>query len=538
MPAAVKAGGVYADKAGVFLKTAGAYGSVAGSLWTPLADPSTAAYFEAGDLADGAVASWLSKTPTQRAVVQATGANQPIKGATGVVFDGTNDLLAGAAPPRFIRSIKLPEGADPALPGKGTIGCGLAKLPSGNWLVTNHGDKSPGRDGSGPFAPSVMEMLPDFSAIVPGTEIQLKSVWADISSGQACAYDSTRDQIWISDVLVERVRLMTRAGAPVRDITGLPFKPSGLDYDGIRDWLIITQRDADGSNYCIVNAATGAVVIGPLSTGLGAVNQDQVRVYADKMVFGVSYGPNVAGSDGIRYFDYSPAAFGTPAGAIQLGDIAIDANTDAIEGHYYDFATGILTLLSDSGYHTTGNNRAIQYYAEPPCGRQMAMFAVLTEPTSTGVDAIMSMGDAIGSAGIGYAWTTAGNTSVQNYVQSGGSVATSRDAYLATVPSLTAPRIAWVENNLDTALQSVYVDGALVGTSPIANYKAQAFPNCTALRISAAADSRPASMTLQACGTVIGSVANRHKFEGYLAWKYGLVAQLPGGHPYKTAAPT
>jgi hypothetical protein len=30
----------------------------------------------------------------------------------------------------------------------------------------------------------------------------------------------------------------------------------------------------------------------------------------------------------------------------------------------------------------------------------------------------------------------------------------------------------------------------------------------------------------------------RQRVEGYLAWKWGLVANLPAGHPYKNAAPT
>jgi len=34
------------------------------------------------------------------------------------------------------------------------------------------------------------------------------------------------------------------------------------------------------------------------------------------------------------------------------------------------------------------------------------------------------------------------------------------------------------------------------------------------------------------------SLSNRQKLEGYLAWKWGLQANLPVGHPYKNAAPT
>jgi hypothetical protein len=30
---------------------------------------------------------------------------------------------------------------------------------------------------------------------------------------------------------------------------------------------------------------------------------------------------------------------------------------------------------------------------------------------------------------------------------------------------------------------------------------------------------------------------DRQKIEGYLAWKWGLQASLPIGHPYKSAAP-
>jgi len=34
-----------------------------------------------------------------------------------------------------------------------------------------------------------------------------------------------------------------------------------------------------------------------------------------------------------------------------------------------------------------------------------------------------------------------------------------------------------------------------------------------------------------------GSADTRYKVEGYLAWKWGLVANLPSGHPYKNLPP-
>lgn len=37
---------------------------------------------------------------------------------------------------------------------------------------------------------------------------------------------------------------------------------------------------------------------------------------------------------------------------------------------------------------------------------------------------------------------------------------------------------------------------------------------------------------------IVGPVAERQRIEGYLAWKWGLTANLPAGHPYKTVGPT
>jgi hypothetical protein len=37
---------------------------------------------------------------------------------------------------------------------------------------------------------------------------------------------------------------------------------------------------------------------------------------------------------------------------------------------------------------------------------------------------------------------------------------------------------------------------------------------------------------------VTPSTLNRQRIEGYLAWKWGLTANLPAGHPYKTVGPT
>lgn len=68
-------------------------------LWTPanLGRDVLRAWWSAGDLADGAVASWTGRFGM--ILAQGTGANQPVRAATtlnglpGVTFDGTNDLV-------------------------------------------------------------------------------------------------------------------------------------------------------------------------------------------------------------------------------------------------------------------------------------------------------------------------------------------------------------------------------------------------------------------------------------------------------------
>ena len=38
--------------------------------------------------------------------------------------------------------------------------------------------------------------------------------------------------------------------------------------------------------------------------------------------------------------------------------------------------------------------------------------------------------------------------------------------------------------------------------------------------------------------TSVLSTEDRQKLEGYLAWKWGLEANLPAGHPYESTPPT
>lgn len=103
-------------------------------------------------------------------------------------------------------------------------------------------------------------------------------------------------------------------------------------------------------------------------------------------------------------------------------------------------------------------------------------------------------------------------------------------------PSLTSPRIYCVRSatndftaHLDgtslfsTATNTVGVNGTGVGTRSIG--------------VNKAGDALNGTLGELVIFNAALSQTDREKMEGYLAWKWGLVANLPGGHPYKSAPP-
>lgn len=100
--------------------------------------------------------------------------------------------------------------------------------------------------------------------------------------------------------------------------------------------------------------------------------------------------------------------------------------------------------------------------------------------------------------------------------------------------------IAVIEDDNGSATKSFWVNGAAAGTftdnpsgQPIAH-----IGGLTSVQSQAAA--QHTSMTLAECLAlpVVATAIVRQKLEGYLAWKWGLTANLPAGHPYKTVGPT
>jgi hypothetical protein len=85
--------------------------------------------------------------------------------------------------------------------------------------------------------------------------------------------------------------------------------------------------------------------------------------------------------------------------------------------------------------------------------------------------------------------------------------------------------------------RSVYLNGILMGSNT-ANARLSSWSNAT-IGYSAHANLYYIGQYKE-FAMVLGEVSalNRQRMEGYLAWKWGLTAALPAGHPYKTLEPT
>jgi hypothetical protein len=90
--------------------------------------------------------------------------------------------------------------------------------------------------------------------------------------------------------------------------------------------------------------------------------------------------------------------------------------------------------------------------------------------------------------------------------------------------------------DLSGSTQYSFVDGTQEGSSV---YTTQLTAS-TSLRVftNRGQSAYPEGQLAEALVVPDASVATRQKLEGYLAHKWGLTANLPGGHPYKTSQPT
>lgn len=491
--------------------------------FSPLSQPFLGAHWDSRDLSSGAVASWASRDSVPQTLTEAT--NQPTKGATGVVFNGTtHKLTRTTAQVKYIGATLLPDGAAGATASKGFTCTGLCRLPDGTWFVGNHGKALP---ANATFTPSLVHLSSDFTTLL--ADIPLAALYSGIGSVQGVTYDSSDGTLWFADLANKKIRHITTAGVPITgDEITLTYTPNGCCYVDDRDslWINTEENDPLPDVVELWSCATGTRTS---TQNLGITNHDQLTYNAATKTVLLSAGANgTAGS--IRIFDASTTTLR------QITTFTLSSDADAIEGIHWQ---GNKLFIVNDGYFHTGSpalNRALEYTVTPLAATIFDFWFCGIVAATTGTDCIFALGDPLTAATRGIGLYPASTTELRVFANTGGTGTTEQASALGTsCPILTSARVVY--GRVDTVADTItlWVDGTQLVQSSAAVLTG-ALTGDPNFRMGTDASSRFMNGTIKALGYCWGD-GKRQKMEGYLAQAFALTANLPADHPYKTIAP-
>jgi hypothetical protein len=485
-----------------------------GGLWFSYRYPS---------LADGAISAWTTQDGLHQLAVQGTGSLQPVKNSfltfPGITFDGVDDFLQQTATGNIgihKNAMVVPDGVgmSPGGAGKGVTCTGLCRIPgTTEFWMGNHGDQSAGHDSSGPWAPSLIRMreidLGYSKYLLKVQEIPIAPLIAGAQSIQGVTFDSSDNTIWFTIATGPAVGVyhITQAGVLLGDGFLAGFNPNGIAYIAATDELWVNQESSVGNNIAKFSAATGAVVIAAASTGLS--NQDMLHYDATTKTLLMTYGANgVAGQ--VRVYTTT----GASGGLVNAGDIQLPIQADAIEGVVWEGRK--LYLCNDSFYHVSAarNNEISEYTIVPPTSNQLSLHGKISVSTTTGTDCVWEDGTPLSGPGFGIYPTSA--TGINVFVNTGASGVGQQGSIVAAgIPSLVTPRTFSVMLDTVAHTGTLYIDGALVGTSANFANCVGGITNALITRIGTASDVRPSSCVIQDLVMITG-LSDQVREEAYL----------------------
>ena len=517
-----------------FKRMLGVLASAVAAAWTPASEASLAGWWSYLDLADGAVASWVSRDSTAQALVQGTGANQPIKSSSGVVFDGVNDTLtrpqfSGA----FVSGQVLPDIPN-AQPGVGFTCTGAEAAPDGTIWVAYHGLAN---SSDVTWYTALVHLSADGSTLLD--YISLYDKISGIQSVQDIGFDTSDNTLWFTDVTHQKLQHITTTGTVLGDGIQLAYSPNGCSYDATRDALWV-NRDSGATSPDIIeciSCSTGTVLI---TQSVTLLNRDSMSYDNSTKMLMIS-----AGANG---FDGTVSIYNCASGVICLAGTMLLPGFNAAEGIVWNGTT--LRGFNDAYFHrdstpspTPNLNRMLTYKVIPLASNVVQIWGVFQETAATtGTDALMTIGDPVtaGSANVGVAVFTQSNTQYGVYSQTGGATNTTQDILAATtVPSLLSKHIVCAIIDQTNDLITLRVNGTQVSTQSAIKILG-GFSPLGVLRLASSITSdgsgRYCSVAAFEWGITFGA-GDFQRMEGYLAWTNGLQGLLPAGHAYKSAPP-
>jgi hypothetical protein len=512
----------------------------AGFPWSPQFDIDSLGglWFDANDLTTGAVSSWPDRGGLGFAPVQGTVSAKPTKGATGLVFDG-GDALAlntSASKVKFIRRATVPDGVGmpSGTTGKGVTCTGLCRIPgTTQFWMGNHGDTSAGKDGSGPFLPSLIRFDYTGGVITKLQEIAIAPLIANVGSIQGVTYDTSDDTLWfaVATGSAANVYHITQSGTLLNDTITASWLPNGVAYIPSEDAIWIAENPTAGGNIEKRSCATGAVTVAAVSSG--ASNQDMLHYDASTGCLILSFGAN-ASPGGLKIF----ATSGTNGALVNVGQIILDSHADCIEGIVWE--NGKLYSVNDSFYHdgTDLLNQLVEHSIVPVMSNKISVHltALVTATTSSDCFIEVGLGTDGPVDGSGFGVYPASTTTLSVFTNTFSSGTTQRGSIIAaTVPAMTSFRLIDIYFDVPNDLVTMYVDGTLVTTGSLAALIG-GISTAGQITIGSSLNSRLITGTIKDIIICTGQ-SNRQRMEGYRANRWSLTGNLPANHPYKNVAP-
>ena len=525
---------------------AGGGGGGESAPWTPLTESNLGDFWDYNDLSNGAVASWTSqKLSFPQVLTQATGANQPIRSAAGVTFDGVNDKLATpVVAPAFIQYTAMPDIPGHSYePGRGFSNGGITKAPDGSFWVTN-GGRSPfaaestrrpalvhlACDAGGHMTDTVLHVV-DLYTLCDGDGSDTVSLTSKIAPWGVC-YDETDDTLWtaygngVDPARLEHI--LDPTGTPSRGADGFELtvgvrstaRYEALDAIWVYDFDDQKLRLFDCSDASLIEER--AYFAGALGDHIYYLQDDNIIMY----FAGDNDGPAWIG---LRNLENN----------VDLFTVELPEMYGGIEQGYYDLARRRLFVNSNAWLHQvpTGPqiNRTLEFEVPVYWARSIDLFAVFKVPVILGNSDFLFGTDHISRPGFSVRVTNAGVLNLTLH-QHTGPLETSVERLVAefTVPSVSAIyRILYARYTPGDSI-TLWIDGTLIGTQADAN--TNGILKNQPIRISQGnTDIECSTVVAKMLGYYNGTVTTdvRQKTEGWLAHGNGLAVNLPVDHPYK-----
>lgn len=519
--------------------------STAPALYGGLTEPGLIALWDAAAVPDGAVTS----LPDLSGPFDLTAVAAPNAAAGVITFDGTDDVLTGAAMgdtgaplpgARHLRNHMLPD-ASGSDPGTGFSIAGLAYDDAdGTWWAANGGLNYDGSTAD--RQQSLVHLSSDFTTNLG--EIDLDAVLPDLEandeSPQAVAVDNGNGYLWVGDPSAQTIRCFDKAAGTrvtARDITR-SFDIGSLAIAEAGDALWVMSRGASDATIQKISTDGTATVTANITVDLD--NRHDHLCEKDGVLY-ISCGTN----GGQAFVVAVDPAHGTvlsrtllpypggPNGMVGIEGIQIGPSGTVFIAHngYFHYGDPNDPKAPDQWPRTN----IVAEYDLPTLGSEDVDLFALVDASPSGADCLFQFGSPLDtvktrpSLGL-YLNGSLPAIQLRKNTNSGGDAAN-------LTHSFDGPVLIYI--TLRGAAVTFYVNGVEAGTDTLsANGQGLWGPvHPPELGAAHSNSNRHIATAFYAAGAVLGTAADRHVIEGALAHRHGLQALLPAGHPYAALAP-